>query len=95
MSDIQANSNATEATVSPLVTTDDPSVIPENTTKDDAATSTETPVIESKDDEITPHGHLKEETTSSDVKEEPTPADKVIEPITEGQLTYKAPGLLK
>lgn len=95
MSDVQAIPTSTEAIVSQPVATADPSVIPENLAKDETDASADAAAIQSKEDEITPNGHPKEETTSPDVKDDSTPPEKVIEPITEGQLTYKAPGLLK
>lgn len=94
MSEVQ--NTTTEAVVAPPVSTEDSHVIPENIGKDEAVTSTELPATESKPQESTADDQLKTEAAAAeDDKRESTPAEKVIEPITEGQLTYKGPGLLK
>ena len=94
MSNVQNTTTTTDAIVSPPVTTEDPSVIPENMNKDDAK-SVDTPVAESKTQDVSADEQLKDEAAAVDRKEESPVTEKIVESISEGQLTYKAPGLLK
>ena len=94
MSDTQNTTTTAEAIVSQPMTTEDPSVIPENMSKDEASTDAEAKP-EPKREEITTEDQPKDEITPAEDKTESVPAEKVVEPISEGQLTYKGPGLLK
>lgn len=95
MSEVQDTTNTPEATVTQPMVTQDPSIIPENMAKDEATTSTEAPATESTPKETTADDQLKDEAAAAEEKDEAPPAEKPVEPISEGQLTYKGPGLLK
>ena len=92
MADVQNTTNTTETTVIEPMTTQDPSIILENMSKEDTIISTGTPTTESKPQDITADDQLKDDAVVAEDKEESAP---VIEPISQGQLTYKGPGLLK
>lgn len=94
MSDIQNATTTAETVVSQPMTTEDPSVIPENMSKDEAATDAAAKP-EPKPEETTTEDQQKDEIAVAEDKTGSVPAEKVIEPISEGQLTYKGPGLLK
>lgn len=94
MSDTQNTTTTAETVVSQPMTTEDPSVIPENMSKDEAPADAEAKP-EPKPEEITSENQAKDEIAVAEDKTESAPAEKVIEPISEGQLTYKGPGLLK
>ena len=53
------------------------------------------PAAESKTDDITAVDAPKDDAAPVEEKKDDAPVEKVIEPISEGQLTYKGPGLLK
>ena len=92
MSDIQNTHEVVENPVIPPTTSQD---TPEQITTDEAPISTEAPVIETKPEEATADGQLKDEAATEKNDESEVAAEKVVEPISEGQLTYKGPGLLK
>lgn len=90
MSDIQQP-------VNPVAEASEPTT--DTTTQQPEATSTEgvAPVEESHP-EVNGGASEPQETTAlpTEEKVEATPvAEKTIEPVTEGQLTYKGPGLIK
>ena len=59
-------------------------------------TGTVAPATESKADEIAPVSESRYGIIPAEEKQEDVaPVEKVVEPISEGQLTYKGPGLLK
>lgn len=103
MSDVQN----TTVTASPAVDTPaaEPvtaSTQPETTTSTTeeapkpAETSTEIPAVtESKPTEATPAATEEAAPATEEKKDEAAPAEKVVEPISQGQLGYKGPGLLK
>lgn len=92
MAEVQTTPTATEAVVTEPKVTQHASVIPENLPSHDDTNGIEAlPAMTepSADDQ------LKSEAAAAESKETPPVAEKIVEPITEGQLSYKGPGLLK
>ena len=93
MSDLQ-NTSAAEGPIT------EPTIAPQTETKSDEVSRTEpntrAPVAESSNlDEIRPATQQKDESAPAEEKKDEAAAAKPVEPITEGQLAVKGPGLLK
>ena len=73
--------------------------VSEPITNGEPAIKSETPAIESHSDETVPArtkaGEDEAPAVEGKTDDSAVAAEKIIEPISEGQLTYKGPGLLK
>jgi hypothetical protein len=91
MSDVQNTTTAAETPASEPVVTQQTEPIQEASKLE---TSTDSPVVESAKPEETAT-EAKDESAPAEEKKDKVAAEKLIEPISEGQLAVKAPGFIK